>query len=310
MSKRYNKTDWYTKLARAWFRLTHRKSMRHVAHSLPHLRLTADGERWKIYWRKQHKGQTMAWAPLTTMQPNLLYVVGSGPSVAEQDLSQIGDAPTLVVNGAASLIADGTLKNPIGVVMEDARFVRQRPDFIEGLPRSTPLFVTQSVLQALGAMNGDWLSQFPVYFMQGFTARYWQPWQPLECFDSQDYRASDNAALSLDLSQGVFGCGTVMYAASQVALMHGASHIRLAGLDLTNFEQPRFYEQRNDQAWTGLQNAYETRILPAFTLLKNVCDERGVTIENCSHTSIIPREVLPFSDALMPPHDGRTTHYP
>lgn len=300
MSKRFNKSDLYTKLARLAFRLTHPPSMRHVAHSLPHLRLKPEGSQWDIYWRKQKLSTTKAWHTLKDNQTQKMFVIGSGPSIKEQDLSRIGEQPALVVNGAASLIKNGTLQNPIGLVIEDARFVQQRPEFIANLPKHIPIFASPSVLQTIGAINSNWLAEHPYFLMQSFTQRHWQPKKPIEAFNPNTFVKGKNANLSLDSSLGSFGCGTVMYRAAQVALMFNTKEIALVGLDLTNFDQPRFYESKNDQAWTGLQNAYESRILPAFTLFKQVCDERGIRLTNCSHTSIVPREVLPFNDELMP----------
>ena len=67
-----------------------------------------------------------------------------------------------------------------------------------------------------------------------------------------------------------------MYAAAQVMLSCEPNEIVLVGFDLGNSYQPRFYEERYNQAKSKLQKALYTQIIPAFTLLTELYNKKGI----------------------------------
>lgn len=298
--RRYREVSPWGRLVRLGYRLTHKPSMRHNARYLPHLRLKPVGPVWDLYWKNRLYARTAPWSDFRMTQPKVLYCVGSGPSMREQDLTPLGQAPCVLLNGAISLVGQGIVTRPYAVMVEDARFILERSALLRTLPEGTPLCLVGPALQALGQVDPALFSRFRLYVMQGFDTHYGEPKRALSELNAKDYRTDGCVCLSLNLEQGHFGCGTVMYSGVQMGFHTGAHTVRLVGFDMTNLEQPRFYESSDDRAWNGLAQAYESRILPAFRLAARTAKEQGMTLENCSHTSILPRSVLPFCDILMP----------
>ena len=279
-----------------------------MAITKPFLTLRSVADVWQIQWRGHYIGQTSSWAALKAEAPTRLFSIGSGPSINEQDLSLLAGEECILVNGAISLVLNGPVSKPFAVMIEDSRFIYERADLLMQLPQGTRLCLVASAMQALGAVCGaEGLSHFELYLIDGFETPYGKARRGVNEAPSDTYRRSNKAKLSLDLEQGHFGCGTVMYCGIQLAFHLRVQQLYLVGFDLTDFDQPRFYENQHNAAWTGLQNAYQERILPALKLAVDTAHEFNMSIENCSHTSIIPRELIPFNARLMPPSwDG---HY-
>ena len=272
-----------------------------MAITKPCLTLTVVADVWQIQWRGRYIGQTGSWAALKAKAPTRLFSIGSGPSINEQDLSILAGEECILVNGAISLVLNGTVSKPFAVMIEDSRFIYERTDLLMQLPQGTRLCLVASAMQALGAVSGaEGLSHFELYLIDGFETPYGKPRRQVHEAPSGTYRLADNAKLSLDLQQGHFGCGTVMYCGIQLAFHLKVRQLYLVGFDLTHFEQPRFYETEHNAAWTGLHNAYQSRILPALELAVSTAKEFSMTIKNCSHSSIVPRSLIPFSPKLMP----------
>lgn len=275
--------------------------MRHMALTVPFLKLQPAKNGFELYWKGENIGALGDWAGLRTLAPERLFSIGSGPSIADQTFEHINGSECVLVNGAIQLVIDGRLNGCFAVMIEDPRFVYERIDMLMELPKGTRLCMVAHGIQALGMLKGvEGLRHFDLYVIDRFDFPYGKPKRDVHEAPAYTYRSAANANLSLDLQQGHFGCGTVMYCGIQMAFHLRVKQLYLVGFDLTNFEQPRFYETKDDAAWTGLQNAYENRILPALELTMKTAEEFNMQVYNCSHTSIIPRSLIPFSDILMP----------
>ena len=234
-----------------------------MAITKPFLSLTAVADVWQVQWRGRYIGQTGSWAALKEKAPTRLFSIGSGPSINEQDLSSLAGEECILVNGAINLVLNGAVSKPYAVMIEDSRFIYERADLLMQLPKGTRLCLVASAMQGLGAEFGaEGLSHFELYLIDGFETPYGKPGRQVHEAPSDTYRLGHNAKLSLDLQQGHFGCGTVMYCGIQLAFHLKVRQLYLVGFDLTDFDQPRFYESQHNAAWTGLHNAYANRILP------------------------------------------------
>ncbi|GGX60452.1 hypothetical protein [Saccharospirillum salsuginis] len=296
---RYHHTDFWGLLVRRWYRLSQPPKLRHMARTLPYLKLKPAGDAWDVYWKGRKVTRTAPWSELKAGAPERLYVIGSGPSIREQYIDRLAGEACVLLNGAIALTLDGTLGRPFAVMVEDARFILEKGDMLKRLPRGTRLCLVGSALRALGEVDPELFSHFRLYFIQGFETPYGRPRRSLEAVDPRHFRQSGRAKLSLNMEEGHFGCGTVMYCGIQLAFYLRVRALFLVGFDMTNFEQPRFYESERNAAWTGLVKAYHGRVLPAMELAAHTARDVGMTIENCSHTSAIPRTLFPFNDRLM-----------
>ena len=72
--------------------------------------------------------------------------------------------------------------------------------------------------------------------------------------------------------------------AAQLALALTPSRIGLAGIDLANTADPRFYDTDGDKAMSRIDVASE-RILAAFGMIRDECGRRGIVLENYSPVS-------------------------
>ena len=69
---------------------------------------------------------------------------------------------------------------------------------------------------------------------------------------------------SQDIRCGIFDAGTVAYWALQIIAYLGFKQLFIAGLDMNNFHQPRFYETEQDRLPTFLADKVESLVIPAF----------------------------------------------
>ncbi|MFC3701976.1 hypothetical protein ACFOND_10020 [Reinekea marina] len=281
------------------FKLFTPKSFKHMALSQPYLKLEPVNDIWKVYWKGGFISETDSWNNLRLQAPDNLYSIATGPSISDQQFNNLDGGQCVLVNGAVQLVLDNKISTPLAVMVEDARFIYERFEMLLALPKGTRLCLVASAMHALGVVAGvEGLKHFNLMLIDGFETPYGSPKRSVASAPVNSYRKSSNAKLSLDLNEGHFGCGTVMYCGIQMAFHLRVKELYLVGFDLTNFDQPRFYETKDNAAWTGLQNAYEARILPALELTMQTAEEFNMQVYNCSHTSIIPRSLIPYSDCL------------
>lgn len=101
---------------------------------------------------------------------------------------------------------------------------------------------------------------------------------------------------STDIRQGIFDAGTVIYWALQIAVYLGFNEIFIAGLDMNNFEQPRFYENNNNAEPSYLSNYLEKIIIPAMRHASDIMRQSNVKITNLSLQSAIDDTIFKKAD--------------
>ncbi|RZF50803.1 lipopolysaccharide biosynthesis protein [Acinetobacter halotolerans] len=91
---------------------------------------------------------------------------------------------------------------------------------------------------------------------------------------------------STNIFNAVFDYLTVPYVALQVAYAIGFKEIYIAGLDMNNFSQPRFYENSENKQPTMLDQ-YLHLIFPAFDAAAQFFTEQNIQVYNLSPQSAI-----------------------
>lgn len=288
---------WYMRFKSFFWRLMHPTLPGHMARYAFWLDIRPTEQGREVFWKGASAVVLENWSDFPVGVSESIYVVGTGPSVKKQDLTELnGDIALL--NGAVTLLSSGQVSGALAVIVEDGRFVLERSKLLQGLPENQVLVLSVSALFAALRVCPQVLSNYRVFLMQGALRPWGAAALQQDDLPPSKFRFSDRARLSLDLSLGHFGCGTVMYAGVQLGFHLRKRRIALVGIDLTNFDAPRFYERDNDRAWSGVANAYTKRILPALELAADTADELGVELVNCSPASIIPRSLIPYSGEL------------
>lgn len=214
-----------------------------------------------------------------------VFIIGSGPSIKTQPISNLRNEKTILLNGAIHLIRSHNLK-PIGVVIIDDSFIRKNINTLSFLSSSTPLFLSFYALKEIIRCVPNLINN-PIYLIH-----------ELKC-------AGDNIPAEVDqkLQQfdkptwGVFDSGTVMAPAIQLAAFIRAQNVWLLGLDISNSKnEPRFYETHSNICRSSLLDDYDHKILPFMKLTSAWYKRHNLKIFNCSPITKIPFDIIPFKD--------------
>lgn len=243
-------------------------------------------------------------------------IFASGPSISEIGFDQsLLATPSIFVNGSLDLLNQHLFKNVVGYVISDERFIKHKPDFLVNTYRGQPLYATISVVEAIAHHNPEVIEQYQesiriIYAVDRPLDNLTQikpknSWKKisnlfkirknkriaLADFSDHPNFVIDNKqtslpiGVSLDITYGFVEAGTVAYVATQLAFSRHASVIHLYGIDLLNSNQPRFYEDKHDNAPSKLDKAISDRIVPSFDLLGKVYREHKVAVINHSSVS-------------------------
>jgi hypothetical protein len=244
---------------------------------------------------------------LTERASDEIFVIGSGPSLRDQDLSRLPDRSALLLNGAISLIG-GPVREPLAVVMEDERFVwRHFHDIIAKVPAGAVAILSAEVIRAICEIEPRWFTEKRVIPL--FDAR--KPMRgavlSVEELRGQDWvRLSDDSATGFSSApdKGVFKAGSVAVSAMQFALACRPRRVGLLGVDISNAVAgaARFNEKDGKVAFTGVARA-QSKIVAHLTLAREIALSQGIEVTNYSSVSALRAAGFGYDDrfALTPP---------
>ncbi len=276
----------------------------HWQEAWPHLSLErAEGSRpGVVRW----KGQAVA--PLLPVQALFdrigeeVVIFGSGPSLRRQDLTSMPPASALLLNGALSLAP--RLGGAMAVAIEDERFVwAHLPMIREHLPKAGIAILSPAVMRALMTLEPSLLEGCSILLFENLLRRYREARRPLDAVSDLIVR-NGQVALSIDPAAGVVSCGTVAFGALQFVLAARPQRIGLAGIDLSNTHEPRFYEDGTPQP-TAIGRKQD-RILAHFALARDHAARQGTAFECYSPVSALLDLGIPYSDRLAGDQVTRT----
>lgn len=253
------------------------RSRAHWQETWPGLRLErpSGAGAGRIVWRGRPVAPLAPLSVLTTRAGAEVIIVGSGPSIRKIDPAALPGFP-IALNGALSLGLGGAL------AVEDERFVwRHLPMLREGLwPDMIRLF-SPAVIRVLAARAPELLKGGPVILMENIAK------------PAHRVRRADVPEISVTPEEGVVIAGTVAFSALQMAMGTDAKRIALAGIDLGNAAEPRFYERAGNTAPSGLVSGLD-RILRHFAAARDVAAARGVRLETVTPGSALERIGIPY----------------
>ncbi|AUH64645.1 glycosyl transferase [Paracoccus zhejiangensis] len=249
-----------------------------------------------VTWRGRLLFTLTAPAAMIPANLPLIAAVGSGPSLKNQRIEALGDGTAILCNGAASLT---DRIRPLAVAVEDERFVFRHHAMLAALPRDIPLLLSPAAIRAWAERDPGSLENRPIALIENLERPLGGPRRPLSAPALRDIvLRGHRGALSLAPDQGVVITGTVAFSAVQFALAAAPRQILLAGIDLTNDAEPRFYEG-TDTAPSGLSAGIE-RILAGFGLAREAAARRDIAITCASPVSALLGLGYPLDDSLTP----------
>lgn len=283
--------------------LVYGKRRAHAHNWLPSLAMTGiagEAEQPKLTYRGRQVADLLGMDALAGKAARTIYIVGSGPSVARNDMTRIGDDQAILLNGAISLI-DSPIRQPLAVAIEDERFVWRHFELMrQKIAPTTLCLLSLGVIRALCEIEPLWLKDRPILLIDDIRKPYAGDRRTAAQLREMDFTvlSADGAAgLSLLPERGVFQGGSVAVSALQFALACKPETLGLIGIDIANADQPRFYETAGKMAQSGIAGAQD-RILGYFELAQTVAAQNGTALVNLSPISALAKIGLAYDDRL------------
>lgn len=242
-----------------------------------------------VVYRGGHVADLKTSEHLAAACGNAIYIIGSGPSVADQDLSVLPSGSGMLLNGSIALIGK-QIETPLAIVIEDERFVWRHFTMMREkiLPQHICLF-SVGVLRAICEIDPAWLGGRPIILIDDIRKPFGgrrRSVGELAAREHVRFSTSGDAGYSAKPDNGVFQGGSVVISALQFACAMPVKTIGLVGIDISNATLPRFYETKEAVAYSGVADA-EARILSHVDLARIVAGEHGVDVRNHSAISAL-----------------------
>lgn len=276
-------------------------SRAHVQDWFPGLRLEkpTNGETGAAFYRGRQVATISASDAICQRSGSAIYIVGSGPSIRDADLTRLPEQSAVLLNGAVSLIGD-IIEKPLAVAVEDERFIFRHFDLMQRVvPMDIPCLLSVSAIRAICERQPDFLSGRTIVLIDNILRPYKEKRRSLEeasRLPSVIVDRKQRAGMSLDPDQGVFQAGSVAVSALQFALHCRPRSIGFLGIDISNAAtQARFYEKSGSVAFSGVARA-EDAILSHFELARTVATERDIALVNHSAVSALIKVGFDYDD--------------
>lgn len=292
-------------LTKQIYRYTHKRNMRHNENLWPFIKLSRN-ETGEICVLK-YKGQNINLATLTSLQDRFegeILIAASGPSIKQINFDKLSSSVvTAAVNGAWHL--NNKLHFSLYFVV-DMTFIDRQTAILKQVIGSKDVVLFTTVMGIVKLINRFSYEniQCKICIIEDICYKTYKP--SIKRTDLHQALAdvpgiifSDthaNIAFSCDVRRGVVDAGTVMYWALQIIYFLGFNKIYIAGLDMNNFNQPRFYENSNTMLPSFLGDKVNNIVLPALTLASNILKKDNITVINLSPQSAIPDLVFQRKD--------------
>ncbi|MGE8684029.1 MAG: lipopolysaccharide biosynthesis protein [Acinetobacter sp.] len=213
-------------------------------------------------------------------------MIASGPSIKDIDFNKyVGNYDFIGMNGAINL-QDINFKY---YVVIDENFVKSRWDLmLKILNIDGVVFVTADCLKIIMEKNINTISCVlkviePIKNMQ---IEQFMSKKITVSDEDKDFIIDGDLGFSKDIFRGVFDHHTVAYVALQLCAYLNYKQILMAGVDLNNFNLPRFYECKSNMQPTQLGECIDV-IFRAFSFASHYLTNQGIQVTNLSNQSAL-----------------------
>ncbi|MHA3983046.1 lipopolysaccharide biosynthesis protein [Acinetobacter venetianus] len=239
----------------------------------------------KVYFKNQLVSDNLMIQPAKTSKCML---IATGPSIQQlpNEVFQKTDIDYIGVNGAIAL--DNIHYNSYIII--DHNFVDARFDLVEKVLQSNCTFYTtprclDMILRRIRFTD----IQCSIKTIETITRDFMEVFLDEEMLvnkTAEHFFIHDDFGFSKDIFNGTFDYFTVAYVALQIVNSLNYTEIFIAGLDMSNFSKPRFYETTDDKQPTLLDIHSET-VLQAFDAAAIFFKEHQISVYNLSPNSAV-----------------------
>jgi len=292
-------------LTKQIYRYTHKRNMRHNENLWPFVKIKRNehNEITDLTWRDR-KIELVSLSSLNKKYSGEILISATGPSIKEIDFSTLPSSViTAGVNGAWHLNEELNFRFYFVV---DMTFIDQQTALMKSVVecKNITLFTTVMGIVKLIKQFSYENIQCKIAIIEDICYETYKPSIKInELRAGADNKkplifspVNPNTAFSRDIRQGVVDAGTVVYWALQVIYFMGFSKIYIAGLDMKNFSQPRFYENTETMAPSFLDKKVQDIVIPAMALASELFSKEHIDVVNLSTQSAIPSSVFPRKD--------------
>ena len=273
-------------LCKFLYKYTHPKSYKHNRYYWPFYRVERNTYHGihKIYFKKHLIADNSEFTPAQ----NKCMLIATGPSVKDIPLDTFNqeDIDYLGVNGAIAL--DGVHFKYYVII--DHNFIDKRFDLVTKVLKSNCTFFTtpRCLDLILRKFSPDAICctiKVVELITRGEISSFLGEHTRAE-LNPQQYFIEDQKGFSKQIQNALFDYFTVAYVALQIIYALGSKEIYLAGLDMNNFNQPRFYEKNENKQPTVLDLHFE-EILQSFQVAAKFLKNEDIQVFNLSPNSAV-----------------------
>ena len=280
------------RISRSFYKLIYKiffpKALHHNRRYWPFYKAERDQQQrlHKIYYKKQLVSSNEIREQKAQNKKCMLITTGPSIQTLDPKLLQQPDIDYIGVNGAISL---DTIQFSSYVII-DHNFIMQRFDLVQKVLQTNCTFFTtprclDEILKRFQFKNIHCKIQTIETITSGTVETFLGPVKQFNSQD-QDFFIYNKFGFSKDIYKGTFDYFTVAYVALQIIYAFNYKEIYIAGLDMNNFSQPRFYENKNNKQPTMLDH-HTTEIFQAFTAAAQLFQDHQIKVWNLSLNSTV-----------------------
>lgn len=282
------------------YRYTHPRRYRHNENLWPYVKITraSEGHISNLTFR----GEPVPIVNLSDLHKKYsgdLLIVASGPSVNETDFTPFKSVPAMGVNGSWLLHEKADFRF---FVIVDMTFIDQRVSLVKEIINDPRLVFFTTVHGIVKIIDHFGLSAIRCQMaviedacMQIFQPKVLKNEIPLRWQNDKNvsfWEQDKNIAFNHDIRKGIFDAATVVYWSLQIVQFMGFDRVIIAGLDMNNFQKPRFYENEKDISPSYLESQFSVLIEPAFKHASRVLASKKIEVLNLSQNSAIDNSIF------------------
>lgn len=276
------------------YRYTRPRAYRHNENIWPHVKIdrAASGEISRI----RYKGKTYPTESLSQLKDSFcgpVLLTATGPSINSSDFSLVpSDLPVMGVNGAYCLHKQVNFSLYIIV---DMHFFDARSDIIREILQDKNVLLFIPVHGMVRIINEYDEVKCRIALIEDANYRIYQ--KKIDKTETRSfYKGSPDicfykntqVSFSKDIRIGIFEGATVVYWAFQILYFLGFEKILIAGLDMSNFHLPRFYENEDNKQPSFLETEIDSIVIPSFSHASQIFKDKNISVINLSIKSAIP----------------------